>query len=536
MQKHLLMGKTTKKSKVKVVETPQDEPIPGSKQKKNNAGGYAFEVSNWEKLDRFLILGSQGGTFYVSENKLTADNCDAVIACIKKDGIKTVDRIVEISDGGRAPKNDYALFAFALCTKHGDDRTRAWAFHNLDKVARIGTHLFHFAEFRQLFGGWGRGMRDAVARWYTSKDIDQLAYQLVKYRQRDGWTHRDMLRLSHPKGVGKQYHNLFKWVVDKEYDRKTLPRVVEGYLKIQETTSGKTAAKLIRDYGLTREAVPTTLLTSAEVWDALLEKMPMTAMIRNLANMTRIGVLSPLNDNVKLVCSALADKEQLHKSRIHPIAVISALMAYRVGRSSRDSDKVWSPIAQINDSLEDAFYASFKNVIPSNKRIMLALDVSGSMSWTELAGVPGLTPRDASAVLSLVTASVEPNYMIKGFCSTLRDLVITKRSRLGDAIKYLSGLPAGGTDCAAPITWANQNKQKIDAFVVYTDNETWAGGIHPSQALTKYKQDMGIDAKLVVVGMQANEFSIADPKNPKMLDVVGFDTNTPAAISDFIAG
>ncbi len=83
--------------------------------------------------------------------------------------------------------------------------------------------------------------------------------------------------------------------------------------------------------------------------------------------------------------------------------------------------------------------------------------------------------------------------------------------------------------------WALGEAVEADAFVVYTDSETWFGNIHPSQALGQYRRQMGIQmAKLVVVGMCANEFSIADPNDPGMLDVVGFDAATPNFISDFI--
>jgi 60 kDa SS-A/Ro ribonucleoprotein len=75
----------------------------------------------------------------------------------------------------------------------------------------------------------------------------------------------------------------------------------------------------------------------------------------------------------------------------------------------------------------------------------------------------------------------------------------------------------------------------VDTFVVYTDNETWAGNIHPAQALRAYRERMGIAAKLVVVAMVSNGFTIADPDDAGMLDVVGFDTATPQVISDFTA-
>jgi len=78
-----------------------------------------------------------------------------------------------------------------------------------------------------------------------------------------------------------------------------------------------------------------------------------------------------------------------------------------------------------------------------------------------------------------------------------------------------------------------KNKMPVDVFVVYTDSETWYGGIHPAQALVEYRQKMGIDAKLIVVGMAANQFSIADPRDRGMLDVVGFDSAVPSVMADF---
>jgi 60 kDa SS-A/Ro ribonucleoprotein len=56
------------------------------------------------------------------------------------------------------------------------------------------------------------------------------------------------------------------------------------------------------------------------------------------------------------------------------------------------------------------------------------------------------------------------------------------------------------------------------------------------QALREYRQRTGIPARLTVVGMVSNGFTIADPNDGGMLDVVGFDSAAPALISDFGAG
>src|SRR5437879_5894065 len=183
--------------------TPQSEPILGSTQIRNSAGGYSWEVDDWTRLDRFLILGAEGGTYYVTERDLVKQNHDALVRCIKADGVRAVNRIVEISESGRAPKNDPAIFALALVTAHGNAEAKALAFQNLGKVCRIGTHLFHFAEYVNALRGWGRGLRNAVGRWYVSRESDDLALQAVKYQQRDGWSSSDLLRLASRTPTGR---------------------------------------------------------------------------------------------------------------------------------------------------------------------------------------------------------------------------------------------------------------------------------------------------------------------------------------------
>lgn len=84
-------------------QTPQAEPIPGSDQIENSAGGFVWAVDNWTRLERFLILGCEGGSYYASERALTIANAQAVLRCIRDDGARAVQQIVEISDAGRAP-------------------------------------------------------------------------------------------------------------------------------------------------------------------------------------------------------------------------------------------------------------------------------------------------------------------------------------------------------------------------------------------------------------------------------------------------
>lgn len=544
-----------------LTQTPQTQPIPNTNQVANSAGGYSWELDMWGRLHRFLILGSEGGTYYINERKLTVENANNVMAAIQADGLRVVNEIVVISESGRAPKNDTAIFALALAASIGDDATRTAALDAIPKICRTGTHLFSFAEYIKGMRGWGRGLRRGMGAWYANMDERRLAYQAVKYRQRNGWTHRDVLRLAHPNPVNNVQSAIYQWITHRKDDEpletlawRTADTAPEhdalaflwAYEQVQQAETVDAVVGLVNMYDLPREALPTQWLKEPEIWDALLEKMPITAMIRNLGNMTKIGFLKMGNKATQTVVSRLKDANRLRKARVHPIAVLSAMRVYAGGRSLKGGGRYagygnhgepdWNPIPAIVDALDTAFNLAFMNVEPTNKRMMLALDVSGSMAGGFVAGVTGLTPRDASAAMAMVTARTEPNYMFTGFSTDMITLNITAKMRLDAVVKAVSGLPFGGTDCAQPMLYAMKEKLDIDTFIVYTDSETWHGNIHPTQALKQYRDKTGIDAKLIVVGMTSNGFSIADPNDKGMLDVVGFDTATPNIMADFMAG
>jgi hypothetical protein len=67
----------------------------------------------------------------------------------------------------------------------------------------------------------------------------------------------------------------------------------------------------------------------------------------------------------------------------------------------------WSPVSAIVDALDAAFYATFSNVEPCCKPVLLALDVSGSMACSMIAG-SCINARVASAAMAVITAATEP--------------------------------------------------------------------------------------------------------------------------------
>ncbi len=546
-------------------ETSQSLPIPGRDMVANNAGGFVFKLDEWKQLDRFLILGSEGGTFYVSEKKLTAENANKVLLLLQKDGLKVVAKTVEMLTSGRAPKPDTAIFVLALAAAKGDDATRKAALAAVPSALKTGTQLLKFVDTVNGLRGWGRGLKKAIQLWFKERKAETLALQLVKYKQREGWSMKDVLRLAKPVPADDVQGKLFGWTAKKDNAAWAKAPVAPGdkaldFVWAAEQASGlklvaenadtveakailaeanqasvKKLVDLIVTYRLPREALPTEALNRAEVWEALLQEMPMTAMIRNLGTMSKIGLLKPLSDAEKLVAGRLTDAARLRGAKVHPIQVLSALRTYSSGRGVR-SAATWTVSNKIVESLDEAFELSFGAVEPAGTRHLLGLDVSSSMTWGEIAGVPGLSPSAATAALAVVAARTEPWTAIMGFADSFRNLGITARDRVDVAAKKVAGLSFGGTDASLPMTWALENKIQVDTFVVLTDNETWAGNIQPVQALEKYRQATGIGARLIVVGMTSTGFTIADPNDAGMLDVVGFDGATPAFMAKFAKG
>ncbi|MFC8529846.1 TROVE domain-containing protein [Nocardia sp. NPDC057227] len=527
-------------SKINRRKTPQGERARPD-QVPNSAGGFVFAVTPEVRLRRFLTLGTDGGTFYVHAGELTADNAEVVLGFARERTDDLVREIVAISTAGRAPKQNPALFALAAAASLGDVAGRRTALEALPLVARTGTHLFLFARYIEQFRGWGRGLRRGVANWYTAKSVDDLAFQAVKYRQREGWSHRDLLRLAHPTATEDDRARLFDWICGREPALDGL-RIVEGFERAR-TAPIAALPGLVREYRLSWEMLPDHALGERAVWEALLDNgIPQTALLRQLPRLTGLGLLDPLGDRTAAVCAQLTDGERLRRGRVHPISVLVALRTYASGRGVRGGGS-WQPSRPVIDALDAAFYAAFDAVRPTGKRHLLALDVSGSMGAT-IAGLP-ITAREASAALAMVTAATEQRHTIVGFTaagkrwqdgSALRPLPIGPRQRLDDVLAGTANLPFGATDCSLPMLHALRTGLEVDVFSVYTDNETWAGKTHPFQALKQYRREVNPAAKLVVVGMTATGFSIADPSDAGMLDVAGFDAAVPGLLADFARG
>lgn len=532
------------------------------RQVENSAGGYVYEVSPAQRLRRFLVLGTEGGTFYASQKDLTKANLDFLKQYATDEPGAYYAALTEIDRDNIAPRHSTVLLALAVLFAHaGTSKEKGAEFdgtvvynhikENFTSFVRTGTHLFEFVDYVTMFRAWGRGLRRLISSWYTSKTPTDLAYQIVKYRQRGGWTHRDLLRKTHPKEDWSARASVLDYVAHGLADSEQILNipVIDQFEAVKAGTLTP-----VRADALPWEALPTEALTDPLTWLALLtqDRLPFTAMLRNLGRMTSIGVF---NDPFALgiVVGRLTDAEQVKKARLHPFNALTALKTYSQGYGFRGS-LTWTPKQPIVDALDRAFSLAFGNVEPTGKRINIALDVSGSMGAHLMDS--NVTAREGAMAMSMATLAADPettdvtaftsgpgSWTLSGmrqrfanYPSGISEVGVSPRRRLDDNVRSVASLRMGGTDCALPMLWAYEGKRVYDAFVIYTDNETWAGSVQPMDALRAYRKDINPEARLIVVGMTSTGFTIADPADAGSLDVVGFDASAPSLISNFIAG
>ncbi len=478
-----------------------------------------YFITPLQILERFLLTGSMAATYTANDKfaDYSAENIKTVKTIFECFPEEAFDKLLEVVTLFKAPRKPPVLLALAAAL--GIESLKGRAEILAQGQLSTGTDLFVLTKMLVDLGrGGGRSFKRQVNTMYRHLDDaggrDKLAMNFVKFRNRAGWTHRDILRVGHYKPT-KKNNDLFKWVVGK--GPATHPLII-GFEEAGRITTPKEAVDLlVRDPKLPWEAFPTEVLANAAVWEALLPNLGNSALIRNLGRMSSLGMdLSPYAGRIMAACRNL-----------HPVASLSAWKTYSQGKGLKGS-LVWRASPEVISALEAGFYASFGSLKKSDSKVFFGLDVSGSMG-SNSSTVAGLNCREVAAAMVMVAMKQQP-YMVYGFSKTLIPLEIKDDWNLGQVMTSISRLDFGSTDCSLPIRFCNQNAiRDVDLFAIYTDNETNQRN-KPSDALNEYRRNLNPDAKLATVALMGGAFSIADPNDPGQVDFVGFDPSVPSVM------
>lgn len=484
-------------------------------------------MDDWGRLERFLILGSEDGYYCVQDRPATERNLGSVKECLRSDGLRVVRTVLDIATSGRAPKNIPALEVLALASSpsFAGALTNATALAALPEVARTPADLRAFVTLVDEVRGWGRGLRSAIANWYLSKPAGELAYQIMKDAASDAgdeaWKHADLIRLSHPKAESPALNAVFQWAVEGVLGHLATADIRHGelrhvyaYEQVKKAASESEVVRWIEDVHLTHELIPRGWKQSARVWEALLENMPYPVMVSQLGKMTEVGLLLPHSAAAALVVARLMDRRRVANAKVHPIELLSVWLAYRKSNG----------LSNVLDALEDAFYLAFDNIEAPSGNIYLAID-SGS-------------PVELAAAMAMVCVRGEGEATIGVFHDRLRPVNISRKDRFARVCLAMasdtSRARATGPIGSIPIDDARRRGMPVDTFIVLTGNPAGTWECNPAGALEEYRRATGIPAKLVVVGMTAEECPIGELYDAGQLYIAGFDASVLAVIAEFL--
>ena len=569
---------------------------------------FVYKLSLKDYILRILILGSRVNKYQqTSKAILSKEDVDYIKSEIDSgNGMEILNVVSDVYINSRAPKLDSSFQLLAILCRAKDSVLKSKSLEVLEKFRTI-SHLYSWKNFHANVvnpetglqtKGFGRAVKRAVNKWvldHRDKAMD-LAYQITKYQTREGWSFKNLLQCTHvstdtgddrvftnkttgetlKRTVKQERHNVrptdidlvLRYAVNGYSDMETLAKKC---LLMSPTYHYLTAVHRVKHYSseqkselidtiyehkLTREQIPTWGLSDTEVLSALLVNkkktrvtMPLTALLRNLGNMTNHSVFND-DEIVQIVINHITKAETIAYSHIHPVSVLIAWFTYRSGSGNKGSN-TWSPNDKLVKALEEMFYLSFKNVEPTGKRICFLIDASGSMGCPSLC--EGVTNAEAAALLAMIFARSEtsseqsPDHSFYLFTSRVKGTygsggtgltdvsdLIDASSSLANVLKSTSRSDWGATDISMGILEALKYKRKYDAFVVITDNDV-NSGIKPSQAMKDYRYGMKMHhTKLAVVATQSYNITIADPDDPFMLDMCGFDSHGPKILQDFI--
>jgi 60 kDa SS-A/Ro ribonucleoprotein len=354
---------------------------------------------------------------------------------------------------------------------------------------------------------------------------------------------RDVIRIAHPASDTPERAMLFRWLAGKAEDAEAaqvLP-AVDNFMIAKAVTTPAEAIRVITERRVPWEFLPSDVLKNGDVWAALVETIGMTALIRNCARMTRIGTLAPFAQANATVVRRLTSAEALAKGRIHPMDAYLALRVYASGQITRDVGKGksdtdrWAPVAEITDALEEAFYLAHGHVQPSGKRMIVAVDSSGSMAgWSQVTfnGAQLGSAYEVGCAIATMLKRIEgENAHVIDVDTSVHASKITARTNLREIKSWRPS--GGGTDLSLPMTYAMRENLRVDGFALLTDNMTWAGRAHPFQTLETYRKSYNPGARFADVSMVPSGHTIADPGSPGVINMAGMDASLLVALAGY---
>ncbi len=349
------------------------------------------------------------------------------------------------------------------------------------------------------------------------------------------------IRLSHPdpKTQGKDqaaWENFFKYVLGRDdVNFDLLPKSIQEFETFKKDPEGSEIPKgieILQVMGMLPKHSP-------KAWGKLAKRMSWTQLFKNLATLNRHGAFE-YKETVQYVAERLSDVESVQKSRQFAYAIFNA------HKHLADAGDI--PF-DIMEALADALDASIQMTPKLEGQVVVGVDTSGSMTFSNVMGGRGAMILDVAALFAASALKLNPKALIIPFDTSVWDAGITHRDSVATSAKTLANRGGGGTDLSVVFQETlrrveKDKKFRPDSIIILSDMQTWIEGKGlddswgrggtASNELFKAIQDVsGKKVKLVCWDLSAGETTQATGND--VLNIGGFSESLWGTVADFLS-
>lgn len=485
----------------------------------NEAGGRAYSFEPRHALAQFAMTGCLNDTFYASAE----DQLAHVLRFAAQVEPAFVAKAALFARTRGFMKDVPALLCAHLAAHDGALLERIFP-HVIDNARMLRTFVQIVRSGAAGRRSLGTRPRRLVRRWLAERSDDALFQAAVGQSP----SLADVIKMVHPRPATPQRAALYRYLIGRDVEIAALPPLVQHLEAFK--------AGFVADV----PDVPFQMLTALPLmprhWAQIARSASWQTTRMNLNTFARHGVFED-PELVALVAGRLRAPAEIRRSRALPYQLLAA---YRAADGPLPG--------AIAAALQDALELATANVPRIDGKVFVLPDVSGSMHSPVTGHRRGATTAvRCTDVAALVTACVlrsNPEAEVLPFSSDVVPVVLNPRDSVMTNAELLASLPAGGTNCSAPLRALNERGARGDLVIYVSDQESWldAPPYRPhvsvrTETISEWSRFKARNpgARLVCIDLQPYETAQTTPR-ADILNVGGFSDTVFEVVAEFARG
>jgi 60 kDa SS-A/Ro ribonucleoprotein len=476
----------------------------------NDAGGFAYKRTDKEALAQYALTGTFGNAFYVTAEV----QLDRALTLTEKVDDAFIAGLAVYARQFGYMKDMPAFLLAVLCARQSQYIEFVFG-RVIDSARMLRTFVQIVRSGLTGRKSFGRRIKRLIRNWLTKKSDDALFRATVGQSP----SVADIIKMVHPKAENRSRNALYGYLLDKEYDGRSLPKLVKR-LEIPD--------------------LPFRMLThlplNTEQWTQIAKNMPWTALRMNLNTLARHDVFK-VKGMTKFVAGKLRDPELIRLAKVFPYQLLAA---YLFTLATRDVPN------EIIEAIQDAMEIAIENVPEMDLRIAVCPDVSGSMDWASVTGNRGSATSKvkcthvAGLISSIFLRRARDTILLPFECDVV-NLRLNKRDSVMTNARKIARCGGGGTNVSAPLALLNQRKEQVDAVIIVSDNESWVdsrgwSARRGTDTMNKWNalRQRCPKARLVLMDLAAGDNTQVKNKGKEVYNIAGFSDVALNIMADFV--